>query len=96
MCWICDSTAPVCKAARAPDIDLYFMCGVCDDTYTEEELQGDFSEIFGISTREAGTQTGLGLPDSDVERNRAEPRKRASDQGTIAPSSKIRANRVHS
>ena len=47
MCWLCDSVAPVCVHARAPDLDSYFMCGLCDpnleksrtnlDTQTLEE-----------------------------------------------------------
>ena len=38
MCWICDSTAPICKAASAPNIDLYMMCGYCGDSYTDYEM----------------------------------------------------------
>ena len=56
MCWLCDSVAPVCGHARAPDLDSYFMCGLCDpnlekspsnlDTQTLEELI-EFGEKAG-------------------------------------------------
>ena len=88
MCWICDSTAPICKAASAPNIDLYMMCGYCGDSYTDDEMCEDFPEIFGPQTSEAGTQTGLGLPDMEVAPHRAGPPKRSLDQGTTAPMQK--------
>ena len=99
MCWLSDSVAPVCGHARAPDLDGYFMCGLCDPnleercTNFEEEL---LEELSGSpKTAEAGTQTGLGLIDREAAPHRAAPRKRALEPGTTHPNSEIRASVVH-
>ena len=85
------------RARPSSDLDSYFMCGLCDPnleescTNFEEEL---LEELIGLpKTAEAGTQTGLGLIATEAARSRAEPRKRAPDDGTTQPSSKIRAAR---
>ena len=98
MCWLCDSVAPVCGHARAPDLDSYFMCGLCDpnpeksptnlDTQTLEELSGS------PKTADAGTQCGLGLVGPEAAPARAAPRKRALEPGTTRPNLEIRAARV--
>ena len=98
MCWLCDSVAPVCELARAPGPDEYCMCGLCSpseedaEETTDEEL---WEELSGHPrTAEAGTQTGLGLPDAEAAPARAAPRKRALEPGTTRPSPEIRAARV--
>ena len=97
MCWLCDSVAPVCELARAPDPDEYCMCGLCSPSAEETEETSDeevLEELSGLPrTSEAGTQCGLGLIDTQAARSRAEPRKRSPDEGTTRPSSKIRAAR---
>ena len=95
MCRTCDSLAPTCGWVQAPDRDQFFMCGLCSPSAEEtkvEELEEVLEELSGHPrTTESGTQTGLGLPDTEAARSRAEPRKRSPDQGTTAASSKIRA-----
>ena len=85
MCWLCDSVAPVCEHARAPDLDSYFMCGLCDPNEEEscsnldEEL---LEELSGLpKTKDAGTQCGLGLVGPEAAPPRAQPRKRPLEQG---------------
>ena len=72
MCWLCDSVAPVCDHARAPDLDSYFMCGLCDPNLEESPSNLDtetLEELIGSpKTAEAGTQTGLGLPEPEAAR----------------------------
>ena len=97
MCWLCDSVAPVCEHARAPDLDSYFMCGLCDPNLEKSPTNLDtqtLEELIGLpKTAEAGTQCGLGLIDREAAPHRAAPRKRALEPGTTRPSPEIRAAR---
>ena len=80
MCWICDSTAPICKAAIAPSVNDWFMCGVCDVTES-----GDDQEVAppAQSLTESNSEPHA-QADTQAERSRAEPRKRTLEPGTTA------------
>ena len=75
MCWLCDSVTPVCGHARAPDLDSYFMCGLCDPNLEESCTNLDtqtLEELIGLpKTAEAGTQCGLGLVGPEAARSGA-------------------------
>ena len=62
------------------------MCGVCSPADDEDRglsLEEVLEELSGLPrTAEAGTQTGLGLPDAEAAPARAAPRKRALEPGT--------------
>ena len=98
MCRTCDSLAPTCGWVQAPDRNQFFMCGLCSPSAEEtevEDLEEVLEELSGHRrTAEAGTQTGLGLPDAEAAPARAAPRKRALEPGTTRPSPEIRAARV--
>ena len=87
MCWICDSTAPICKAAIAPSVNDWFMCGVCDVTESGEDQEVPPPlQSLPESHSDAEAQA-----DSQSERSRAEPRKRTLEPGTTAANVKNRA-----
>ena len=99
MCRTCDSLAPTCGWVQAPDRNQFFMCGLCSPSAEEtkvEELEEVLEELSGHPrTTESGTQTGLGLPDSEAAPHRAAPLKRPLEPGTTRPNSEIRASIVH-
>ena len=88
MCYVCDSVTPRCPAAVAPDKNAFFMCGACEEYVIDEE---DFPDVYLVSTKSKsiGTQTGLGLPEIDVERPRAVTQNRTVCPGTTSPNRKI-------